>query len=64
MNRELIEILVCIRIWSINHSTCKGSLGELEIANKCDFKCTVCPIFQTHIPWAYSNQIVSIPLNK
>ena len=63
MNKELIEILICIRIWSINHSACKGGLGELEIANKCDFKCDVCPIFQFRIPRVYSNQIISIPLN-
>lgn len=63
MNKELIEILTCIRIWSRNHISCKGGFGELEIANKCDFKCDLCPIFQTHNPRVYSNQIVSIPLN-
>lgn len=63
MNKELIEILICIRIWSKNHISCKGGFGELEIANKCDFKCAICPIFQTHNPRVYSNQIVSIPLN-
>ncbi|QSJ04008.1 hypothetical protein KNV79_gp32 [Salmonella phage vB_SalP_TR2] len=63
MNKELIEILISLRIWSIDYSACKGGFGELEIANKCDFKCNVCPIFQTNNPQVYSNQIVSIPLN-
>ena len=65
MDKELIEILISLHIWSINHNacTCKGGLGELEIVNKCDFKCALCPIFQSRNPWAYSNQIVSIPLN-
>ena len=63
MNKELIEILISLRIWSIKHDGCKGGFGELEIANKCDFKCAVCPIFQSYNPQVYSNQIVSIPLN-
>lgn len=63
MNKELIQILICIRTWSINYGACKGGLEELEVANKCNFKCAVCPIFQTPNPDVYSNQIVSIPLN-
>lgn len=63
MNKELIEILKSIRIWSISHNACPGGIGELEIIFKCDFKCALCPIFQTHNPRVYSNQIVSIPLN-
>lgn len=63
MNKGLIEILISIRIWSIKHGGCKGSVGELEIILKCDFKCALCPIFQSRNPRIYSNQIVSIPLN-
>ena len=64
MNTELIKILISIRVWSINHNACcKGSIGELEIILKCDFKCALCPIFQSRNPRMYSNQIVSIPLN-
>nr|DAV70444.1 MAG TPA: Radical SAM superfamily [Caudoviricetes sp.] len=63
MNKELIEILTCIRTWSIKNGGCKGKIGELEIANKCDFKCALCPVFQTRSLLLYTDQIISIPLN-
>lgn len=63
MNEELIEIFKSLRTWSTFYGACKGGFGELEIASKCDFKCSTCPIFQTENPRLYSNQIVSIPLN-
>ncbi len=63
MNTKLIEILKSLRTWSIKNGGCKGKIDELEIANKCDFKCALCPIFQTRSPLLYSDQIVSIPLN-
>lgn len=63
MNKELIQILICIRIWSIKNGGCRGSFGELDLIVKCDFKCALCPVFQAQNPRVYSNQIVSIPLN-
>nr|DAX06435.1 MAG TPA: Pyruvate formate-lyase 1-activating enzyme [Caudoviricetes sp.] len=63
MNKELIEILKSIRIWAIDSGVCKGGIGNFRIATKCDFRCEVCPIFQTSNKKVYSNQITSIPLN-
>ena len=63
MNKELIEILKSIRTWSIDSGECKGGIGDLRVAGKCNFKCAMCPIFQTKNPKVYSNQITSIPLN-
>ena len=63
MNKELIEILKSIRIWSINSGACRGGIDDLWIAHKCDYTCSRCPIFQTKNSRVYSNQITSIPLN-
>lgn len=63
MNKELIEILKSIRTWAITETKCRGGIGDLWIATKCDFTCSVCPIFQCDSNQVYSHQIISIPLN-
>lgn len=63
MNKELIEILKSIRIWAIYETKCRGGIGDLGIATKCNFTCGVCPIFQCNSNQVYAHQITSIPLN-
>ena len=64
MNKELIEILKSIRIWSIRtRKLCRGYTKELRLDDDCDYHCKCCPVVSNTSNELYPNQITSIPLN-
>ena len=62
MNKELIEILNCIRIWSFkSQDGCSSDyfLDSNEF-NCHEVSCTCCPLFQIKNIRIYSNKLVKV----
>ncbi len=60
MNKELIQILICIRTWSFKlHESCGSDYFYRDIP--CEgVQCTKCPLFRNRSTSIYANKIVKV----
>ncbi len=60
MNKELIKILTCIRIWSFKLDESCGSNYFYEDIPCIDVNCTECPLFRNKSTSMYANKLVKV----
>jgi hypothetical protein len=62
MNKELIEILKSIRIWSLKTTKlCRGYPIELSLDDDCHYYCSCCPVVKSNTD-TYSNLIMRVKI--
>ena len=62
MNKELIEILKSIRIWSSRtRSLCRGYPKELSLDDDCHYYCNCCPVINSNTD-TYSKLILKVTI--
>lgn len=66
MNKDLIFIFICLRIWGNSEGACKGLLLKLTKLNLCNYGCDSCPIVQVRDERLHIDQIIQTfsQLNK